>query len=166
MGSGSDDNKKLGLRQLYSKIVNSPKCLRYLYVLVLCSILLILFPSKNLSLEGNSRVHETLFVEAMGSTTSKASSKSSSVRAFSSIGKAVIMPNDIHIIYGTAWKKDKTKELVLGAIKEGFRVIDTACQPKHYNEELVGEAVQEVIRKGSLQRKHLFIQTKFTSVRG
>jgi hypothetical protein len=35
-------------------------------------------------------------------------------------------------IYGTAWKKEATKQLVIKAILNGFRGIDTACQPKHY----------------------------------
>ncbi len=38
------------------------------------------------------------------------------------------------IIYGTAWKKDRTAALVEKAITLGFRGIDTACQPKHYDE--------------------------------
>jgi diketogulonate reductase-like aldo/keto reductase len=42
------------------------------------------------------------------------------------------------IFYGTAWKKDKTADLVDLAIRSGFRAIDTACQPKHYNEAGVG----------------------------
>ena len=37
------------------------------------------------------------------------------------------------IIYGTAWKKEQTAVLVEQAIEQGFRAIDTACQPKHYN---------------------------------
>jgi diketogulonate reductase-like aldo/keto reductase len=45
------------------------------------------------------------------------------------------------IFYGTAWKKEKTSELVELAIKAGFRAIDTACQPKHYNEAGVGEGI-------------------------
>jgi diketogulonate reductase-like aldo/keto reductase len=36
------------------------------------------------------------------------------------------------LIYGTAWKKEATTELVIQAILNGFRGIDTACQPKHY----------------------------------
>ena len=36
------------------------------------------------------------------------------------------------LIYGTAWKKEATKKLVIQAILNGFRGIDTACQPKHY----------------------------------
>ncbi|CAF4276806.1 unnamed protein product [Rotaria sp. Silwood2] len=36
------------------------------------------------------------------------------------------------LIYGTAWKKEATKDLVIQAVLNGFRGIDTACQPKHY----------------------------------
>jgi len=43
------------------------------------------------------------------------------------------------IIYGTAWKQERTAALVEQAIETGFRGIDTACQPKHYNEAGVGE---------------------------
>ena len=43
-----------------------------------------------------------------------------------------------HLIYGTAWKKDDTARYVSEAVKAGFRFIDTACQPKHYNEPGVG----------------------------
>ena len=40
------------------------------------------------------------------------------------------------LIYGTAWKKEATSQLVLRAVLLGFRGIDTACQPKHYRYEL------------------------------
>ena len=40
----------------------------------------------------------------------------------------------VPIIYGTAWKKERTAELVIAAVLAGFRGIDTACQPKHYQE--------------------------------
>ena len=36
------------------------------------------------------------------------------------------------LIYGTAWKKEATTQLVIDAVLNGFRGIDTACQPKHY----------------------------------
>ena len=58
-------------------------------------------------------------------------------------GTAAIPPGPYPpILYGTAWKKERTCELVLLALKCGFRAIDTACQPKHYNEAGVGEAVE------------------------
>jgi diketogulonate reductase-like aldo/keto reductase len=69
------------------------------------------------------------------------------------------------IIYGTAWKKEKTTELVIKAVKMGFRAIDTACQPKHYSESLVGEALQNLKNEG-IEREEIFLQTKFTSVNG
>lgn len=69
------------------------------------------------------------------------------------------------IIYGTAWKKDRTADLVVKAIESGFRGIDTACQPKHYNEPQVGMALQR-LKKHGIQRKDLFLQTKFTPLSG
>lgn len=49
-----------------------------------------------------------------------------------------------------AWKKDKTQELVVQALRAGFRGIDTACQPKHYYEPGVGAALAEVAKEVSL----------------
>jgi len=69
------------------------------------------------------------------------------------------------LVYGTAWKKDKTADLVALALEKGFRGIDTACQPKHYNEPLVGEGLQRSYAK-DLKREDLFIQTKFTPISG
>jgi diketogulonate reductase-like aldo/keto reductase len=69
------------------------------------------------------------------------------------------------IIYGTAWKKDRTADLVVKAIQTGFRGIDTACQPKHYNEALVGTALQRLKSHG-IEREELFLQTKFTPLSG
>lgn len=70
------------------------------------------------------------------------------------------------IMYGTAWKKEKTAECVIAAIRAGFRGIDTACQPKHYNEGGVGDAIQYVLKSDGIKREDLFIQTKFTSLDG
>ena len=57
------------------------------------------------------------------------------------------------IMYGTAWKEDRTQALVLKAIATGFRAFDTANQRKHYVEGEVGAAVsrlrQSVVRVGS-----------------
>ena len=68
------------------------------------------------------------------------------------------------ILYGTAWKKDDTESLVKTAILQGFRGIDTACQPKHYHEPGVGAAVASL--RGELSREDLYLQTKFTSLSG
>ena len=69
------------------------------------------------------------------------------------------------IIYGTAWKKERTADLVEQAIQTGFRGIDTAGQPRHYDEALVGAALQSVSSQG-IARKDLFVQTKFTPIDG
>ena len=69
------------------------------------------------------------------------------------------------LIYGTAWKKEKTAELVEQAVLYGFRGIDTACQPKHYNEAGVGKALQSLHQQG-IHRDSLFVQTKFTPLSG
>jgi diketogulonate reductase-like aldo/keto reductase len=66
------------------------------------------------------------------------------------------------MIYGTAWKQERTKELVIQALQSGFRGIDTACQPKHYREDLVGDGI---VASG-LNRDELFIQSKFTPLSG
>ena len=42
------------------------------------------------------------------------------------------------ILYGTAWKGADTARLVALALRHGFRGLDTACQPKHYDEAGVG----------------------------
>lgn len=60
-------------------------------------------------------------------------------------------------IYGTAWKKDETKDLVKEALVAGFRCFDTAAQPKHYREELVGEALREAISDGIVKREQIYV---------
>ncbi|PTB79130.1 Aldo/keto reductase [Trichoderma longibrachiatum ATCC 18648] len=70
------------------------------------------------------------------------------------------------LVYGTAWKKDQTADLVYLALKSGFRGVDTAAQPKHYDERGVGAGVKRAIKEGIIRREDLFIQTKFTSPGG
>jgi len=69
------------------------------------------------------------------------------------------------IIYGTAWKKERTATLVEQAIGLGFRGIDTACQPKHYSEAGVGEGIAACLHRG-LDRSELYLQSKFSPVNG
>jgi len=69
------------------------------------------------------------------------------------------------IIYGTAWKKDRTAALVEQAIGLGFRGIDTACQPKHYHEAGVGDGVAACLHRG-IERSELYLQSKFTPLSG
>jgi len=76
------------------------------------------------------------------------------------------MVNKPHLVYGTAWKKDQTARLVSEAVKTGFRFIDTACQPKHYNEAGVGHGWTAAAQELGLARSDLWLQTKFTAVPG
>jgi diketogulonate reductase-like aldo/keto reductase len=48
------------------------------------------------------------------------------------------------------------------ALRTGFCGIDTACQPKHYNEPGVGLGIEN----SGINRNELFLQTKYTSVGG
>lgn len=66
------------------------------------------------------------------------------------------------LLYGTAWKEERTEALTASALAAGFRGIDTANQRKHYFEAAVGRAVQAA----RLPRHELFLQTKFTFVGG
>jgi diketogulonate reductase-like aldo/keto reductase len=68
-------------------------------------------------------------------------------------------------MYGTAWKKEATTRLVQLATASGFRAIDTANQLIHYEEALVGDALQALAKQG-ITRESLFLQTKFTPVNG
>ena len=87
-------------------------------------------------------------------------------------GPALPMSNQIppplaelpSFIYGTAWKEDRTRELVSNALDAGFRAVDTANQRKHYFEAAVGEAVEAFVESGKMTRPQLFLQSKFTYV--
>lgn len=74
----------------------------------------------------------------------------------------VTMPR---ILYGTAWKKAATATLVELALRQGFRGIDTACQPKHYDEPGTGAGIAACLGT-LLTREQLYLQTKFTPVDG
>eukprot|EP00193_Tetraselmis_chui_P006449 CAMPEP_0177766546 /NCGR_PEP_ID=MMETSP0491_2-20121128/8578_1 /TAXON_ID=63592 /ORGANISM="Tetraselmis chuii, Strain PLY429" /LENGTH=259 /DNA_ID=CAMNT_0019282959 /DNA_START=104 /DNA_END=880 /DNA_ORIENTATION=- len=69
-------------------------------------------------------------------------------------------------LYGTAWKKERTTELVMTAVLAGFRGVDTACQPKHYREDLVGTAIRRLREEHSIAREALWLQTKYTPATG
>ena len=71
-----------------------------------------------------------------------------------------------HLVYGTAWKKDDTAMYVSQAVKAGFRFIDTACQPKHYNEPGVGNGWTAAAAELGLGRSDIWLQTKYTSIGG
>lgn len=81
-------------------------------------------------------------------------------------GKSAKALQEFHMLYGTAWKKEKTTALVLQAFQAGFQGVDTACQPKHYQENLVGNALHNVFTSGTMKREDVWIQTKYTSLDG
>jgi len=68
------------------------------------------------------------------------------------------------IIYGTAWKTTETTSLVIKAVTQGFRAIDTAGQLKHYREDLVGEALRILYSQHGFKREDLWLQTKYTPI--
>ncbi|KAJ8131847.1 hypothetical protein O1611_g1776 [Lasiodiplodia mahajangana] len=64
-------------------------------------------------------------------------------------------------VYGTAFKEGRTGELTTLALKTGFTAYDMANYPSAYEEAMSGEAIQKALKSG-VDRKSLFIQTKFT----
>jgi len=76
------------------------------------------------------------------------------------------MPSHPDFLYGTAWKEDRTAALTDLALRTGFRAIDTANQRRHYFEAGVGEGLAAAYRAGIVTRDDLFLQTKFTYLRG
>jgi diketogulonate reductase-like aldo/keto reductase len=51
------------------------------------------------------------------------------------------------------------------ALRSGFRGVDTACQPKHYFEPGVGEALAIAASEG-ISRSEIYVQTKFSPLAG
>jgi diketogulonate reductase-like aldo/keto reductase len=66
------------------------------------------------------------------------------------------------MLYGTAWKEERTERLTRRALELGFSGIDTANQRKHYFEAGVGAAIRSALEAGVTTRERLFLQTKFT----
>jgi hypothetical protein len=61
------------------------------------------------------------------------------------------------LVYGTAWKKERTADLVYEALKAGFKGIDTAAQPRHYQEDLVGDGIRRAVSEGVVKREDIFV---------
>jgi diketogulonate reductase-like aldo/keto reductase len=70
------------------------------------------------------------------------------------------------LLYGTAWKEERTADAVAQALRTGFRGLDTANQRQHYHEAEVGRALLAELERGTLRREDVFVQTKFTFRRG
>jgi hypothetical protein len=66
-------------------------------------------------------------------------------------------------VYGTAWKKDSTTTHVIDALKAGFTAVDTAAQPRHYREDLVGKALRFAYKSGICKREDVFVSASVAS---
>lgn len=66
------------------------------------------------------------------------------------------------IIYGTSFKKEKTCDYVVKAVRKGYRALDSSCQPMHYYEPGVGQALQVLQNEHGIPRSELFLQTRFS----
>ena len=66
---------------------------------------------------------------------------------------------------GGGYNDTATAATIVAAVAAGFRGIDTACQPKHYHEAGVGDALVQLQAEG-VERDSLWIQTKFTPLAG
>ena len=62
------------------------------------------------------------------------------------------------LVYGTAWKEDRTADLVVLALEAGYAGVDTATAKKHYDEAGVGAGVRG--------HPKVWLQSKFTYARG
>jgi len=60
-------------------------------------------------------------------------------------------------IYGTAWKQERTTELVRQALERNFRAIDVAAQPRHYREQDVGEGVRQALSSRIVRRADIHV---------
>jgi hypothetical protein len=70
---------------------------------------------------------------------------------------------DFKFLYGTAWKKTRTTELVTKALAAGFTGVDTACQPKHYQEPLVGDALYNAFKAGEVKREDVRVNRNYVN---
>lgn len=70
-------------------------------------------------------------------------------------------PTHPPLLYGSAFKEERTQELVEVALLSGFRGIDSGNFRRAYVEEAVGEAVRQLVSKGVVRRDELFLQSKF-----
>jgi hypothetical protein len=61
------------------------------------------------------------------------------------------------VIYGPAWKQDRTRALTSQAIDSNFRFFDIANQPERYVEEAVGAVMQDTLASEIVTREERFI---------
>lgn len=61
------------------------------------------------------------------------------------------------LLYGTAWKEERTAHLTETAVLKGFTCIDTANYPTAYNEKLTGDGIAAALKSG-VKRRDLFVR--------
>jgi diketogulonate reductase-like aldo/keto reductase len=90
---------------------------------------------------------------------------SNTARALGGVSSAAAKPLSSmpRMLYGTAWKAERTADLVQQAVKNGFRGVDTAGQRKHYREDLVGLGIAQARKELGLKREEIWIQTKLVA---
>lgn len=84
-------------------------------------------------------------------------------RSLSKMPATMLMPK---IVYGTAWKKERTADLVVKAVLAGFRGVDTACQPKHYQSVRKGSKRPWFLSHGAETLPSLQGRTRWSSSHG
>ena len=72
------------------------------------------------------------------------------------LSNGVKMPKNGYGVYQIS--KEDCERCVIGAIKVGYRLIDTA--QSYFNEEEVGNAIEKAIHEGIVKREELFITSK------
>ena len=61
-------------------------------------------------------------------------------------------------VYGTAFKGDRSTELVELALRQGFSGIDTASHSRNYQEKLVGDGIRNVLAEKRIQRGQIYVR--------
>jgi len=82
--------------------------------------------------------------------------KPEALSEFVTTNAGVQMPR---LIYTTSFKKERTQDAVLAALRSGFKGFDTASGVGA-GERALGEALQWLHNEGGISRESLFIQTK------
>lgn len=61
------------------------------------------------------------------------------------------------LLYGTAWREERTAHLTETAVLKGFTRIDTANYPTAYDEKLTGDGIAAALKSG-IKRSNLFVR--------
>lgn len=61
------------------------------------------------------------------------------------------------LLYGTAFKGDRTNSIVAYALEAGFRGIDSAAMTRAYQERFAGESIRNAVHKGVIKREDIWV---------